>query len=190
MRAAIGILALLLAGGGCSTLFSKTGLPGASLASASSGETIMPRLVGMTRDQAAAAVRAAGFTQEVESSTPLECEGAPRVEGRVSCQSPPAGKLVKKYTLVQISVYAPQRIAGAIVRDQLAALVGKSPAEARAALEGYGHDGDVKVAPGPRFYEGCGKDRVCAFSVPESGMGIHDPITLFVNPGLAIATPD
>ncbi len=81
------------------------------------------------------------------------------------------------------------RISGAIVRSQLLALIGKEPAAARAALESYGHDGEVKVAPGPRFYDDCGKDRVCAFDVPESGMGIHDPITLYVNPGLQIAAP-
>ena len=81
------------------------------------------------------------------------------------------------------------RIDGAIVRAELRSLLGKSPDDARRALRGYGHDGKVTVAPGRQFVEGCERDRVCGFDVPESGMGVHDPITLFVNPGLTIAAP-
>lgn len=183
MRAATCLMALLTAA--CTGLLGK--LP---TAAAGGGDTIVPNLVGLTREEAFAAVRAAGFTQDVESTRPVACEGAAQVEGKIDCQDPPAGKLVKKYTLVQVNVYAPTRIAGAIVRAQLATLIGKKPDEARAALRKYGHDGEVKVAPnGKRFYEGCGDARVCAFDVPESGMGVHDPITLFVNPGLTIAAP-
>jgi hypothetical protein len=134
-------------------------------------------------------VRSAGFTQEVESSIVTECEDAPKVEGLVNCQNPPAGKLVKKYTLVQINVYTPTRLSSIIVRDQLASLIGKEPEQAKSTLRSYGHDGEVQVAPGPRFYDKCGENKVCAFNVSEAGIGIHDPITLFVNPGLKIAAP-
>jgi len=89
---------------------------------------------------------------------------------------------VKPYTIVQVNVYQPTRIAGAIVRSQLAALIGKTPAQARAALATYGHDGHVTVEPTARDVPDCAAGRVCGFDVPESGMGIHDAITLYVNP--------
>jgi hypothetical protein len=87
------------------------------------------------------------------------------------------------------NAFAPTRIDGAIVRSQLQSLIGQEPAEAKKKLRGYGHDGEVKVEPGRHFYEGCGENRVCGFNVPESGMGVHDPIILYVNPGLNIAAP-
>jgi hypothetical protein len=188
------ILAAVLSAAGCSGLIAKAtppalpGSPAGALAGVSD-ETVMPSLVGMTREQAAALVRSAGFRHDLESSTPLECEGGPRVEGLVGCQRPPAGALVKKYTLVQVSVHRAGRVAGAIVRSQLLSLIGKEPEEARSALASYGHDGEVKVEPARRHHDGCGENRVCAFDVPESGMGASDPITLFVNPGLQIAMP-
>lgn len=152
-------------------------------------DCVVPDLIGRTREEAVALVMAAGFTQGPESSRPVECEDAEHVEGRINCQAPPAGKIVKKYTAVQINVYHKTRIAGAIVREQLLSLIGMTPADAREALKSFGHDGTVEVSPGSRFWDKCGKERVCAFDQPESGMGVHDPIILYVNPGLKIAAP-
>jgi hypothetical protein len=73
-------------------------------------------------------------------------------------------------------------IAGAVVRDQLLALIGKSPDDAKAALASYGHDGHVWVDMQAEYDADCGAERVCGFDVPESGMGIHDAITLYINP--------
>jgi hypothetical protein len=73
-------------------------------------------------------------------------------------------------------------IAGAIVRDQLVTLYGKTPDDAKAALAGWGHDGAVMVMTDDRHHDGCEVGRVCRFDRPESGMGVHDPITLYTNP--------
>lgn len=143
------------------------------------GWVIVPDLVGKTRAEAEALVALAGFTAAVESTRPVECEGAPEVEGRINCQAPAAGATVRPYETVQINVYRPTRIAGAIVRSQLLALIGRSEVEARARLAGYGHDGAVAVGPADDGAT-CAPGTVCGFSVPESGMGVHDPITLYV----------
>ncbi|MBZ0233627.1 MAG: PASTA domain-containing protein [Deltaproteobacteria bacterium] len=152
-------------------------------------DVTMPDLIGKSEEEAIAAVRAAGFRQDAESNQMLECVDPPEVDGKVNCQSPSAGETVKAYTLVRIHVYRPQKIAGAVVRHQLLALLGKSPDEAKRALASYGHDGEIKVEPDREFHDGCGDDRVCRLSVPESGMGIHDPITLYTNPRLTISAP-
>lgn len=156
---------------------------------AQSDEVVVPDLIGKTRDEAMAIVRAAGFAQDLESSRPLECENAPKVEGRINCQDPEPGKRVKRYTLVQINVYKPTRLQGMVVRDQLLALIGLPPDEARAKLKSYGHDGTVTVTPDTKFHEKCAAGRVCAFDVAEAGIGVHDPITLFTNKVTTVGTP-
>jgi beta-lactam-binding protein with PASTA domain len=178
------LLACALAG--CAGLVKTTPTsvyePERTSAPAPGGDVVVPDLSGKTPEEAAALVEAAGFTGAVESSRPVECYDAPEVEGRINCQQPHAGETVKNYVTVQINVYRKQRIAGAVVRDQLLALIGKTPDEARAALAGYGHDGHVWVDMQDEYDADCGADRVCRFSAPESGMGIHDAITLFINP--------
>jgi hypothetical protein len=170
------------------TSSSVNGSPAGSSSSSSSGDVVVPDLTGKTEEEAIAAVRAAGFRTEAEAR-PLSCEDAPEVEGQVNCQSPAPGETVKAYAMVQYNVYEKQRISGAVVRDQLAALLGKTPADARKLLESYGHDGRVKVEPDSKFHDGCADGRVCDFSVSESGMGIHDEITLYTNPKLTIGGP-
>ncbi|MGN6107044.1 MAG: hypothetical protein ACTHU0_18200 [Kofleriaceae bacterium] len=81
------------------------------------------------------------------------------------------------------------RIAGAIVRAQLQSLLGMTPEQAKAALASYGHIAEVTVKPASEFYERCGDNRVCAFSAAESGIDVHDPITLYINPGISISAP-
>jgi hypothetical protein len=179
-------LALLAACNGLVATAPSSTTPTMSMSStarrpAPGADVVVPDLIGKTREEAAALVDAAGFTQPVESSRPVECEGAPQIDGLVNCQQPHAGEIVKNYTGVQINVYRTQRIEGAVVRAQLAALIGMTPDDARAALAGYGHDGVVSVEVGT-YDEACGMDRVCRLSVPESGMGIHDAIKLYINP--------
>jgi len=83
---------------------------------------------------------------------------------------------------------------GIIVRSQLESLRGLTPDEARAKLKQYGHDGEVKldtvIAPGggPGYDKNCGVNRVCDTS-GNSGVSVHDAITLLLNPTLTIAPP-
>jgi hypothetical protein len=178
------LLACALAG--CAGLVKTTPTsvyePASTSRPAPGGDVVVPDLVGKTPEEAAALVEAAGFTGPVESSRPVECYDAPEIDGLVNCQQPHAGETVKNYVTVQINVYRAQRSTSAVVRDQLLALIGKSPDEAKAALAGYGHDGHVWVDMQADYDADCGAERVCGFDVPESGMGIHDAITLYINP--------
>ena len=85
-------------------------------------------------------------------------------------------------------------IHGAIVRSQLETLRGMTPDEARAQLKRLGHDGKVSLGEvtnaggGHAFIESCGVNKVCDTS-GGSGIGVHDDITLYLNPTLTIAPP-
>ena len=85
-------------------------------------------------------------------------------------------------------------IAGAIVRRQLEALHGLTPDQARAQLRKLGHDGTVSISEvtdsggGHTYLEDCGQNKVC-YTSGESGIGLHDDLTLFINPTLTIAPP-
>ena len=86
------------------------------------------------------------------------------------------------------------RIRGAIVRSQLESLWGLSPDEAKQRLEKLGHDGNVSVGVvtdyggGQTYRKDCGENKVC-YTSGESGIGLHDDLTLFINPTLKIAPP-
>jgi|GEM_PF-5568352 len=85
-------------------------------------------------------------------------------------------------------------IHGAIVRSQLETLRGMTPDEAKAQLKKFGHDGKVSLGEvtssggGHAFIESCGVNKVCDTS-GGSGIGVHDDITLYLNPTLTIAPP-
>jgi hypothetical protein len=85
-------------------------------------------------------------------------------------------------------------IRGAIVRSQLETLNGMTPDQAKAQLKQLGHDGKVSLGEvtnaggGHAFVEACGVNKVCGTS-GGSGIGVHDDITLYLNPTLTIAPP-
>ena len=89
---------------------------------------------------------------------------------------------------------APGKIRGAILRNQLEALRGLSPDDARQQLKQLGHDGNVTVGivtdygGGQTYLKDCGENKVC-YTSGESGIGLHDDLTLFINPTLKIAPP-
>lgn len=154
----------------------------------------VPNLIGRTPEEARVLVKAAGFSGEPESTWPLECEGAPRDPGRINCQDPEAGQVVERYRMVAISVFREQVITGAIVRRQLETLHGLTPDQAKRQLEKLGHDGNVSIGEvtdsggGHTYIKECGQNKVCSTS-GESGIGVHDDITLYINPTLKITAP-
>ena len=85
-------------------------------------------------------------------------------------------------------------IAGAIVRRQLESLHGLSPDEAKQQLKKLGHDAKISVGVvtdsggGQTYIKACGQNKVC-YTSGESGIGIHDDVTLYINPTLKIAAP-
>jgi beta-lactam-binding protein with PASTA domain len=154
----------------------------------------VPNLIGKTPEQARALVKAAGFVNEPEATHPLECEGAPREPGLINCQDPEAGQVIERHRMITISVYREQVITGAIVRRQLETLHGLTPDQARQQLNKLGHDGKVTIGEvtdsggGHTYLKQCGQNKVC-YTSGESGIGIHDDLTLYINPTLKIAPP-
>lgn len=193
LKLTTGIAVIALAG--CSLIKTSSG-GGAELSSAGAGDgkLTMPDLIGKTPDEARALVKAAGFAGEPESSRPVECENAAKDPGKINCQDPEAGKLVARSAMIQVNVYEVHGMKGIIVRGQLATLKGLTLDQAKQQLKKLGHDGEVTVAVvtnsggGQTFVKGCGDNRVCEWS-GESGISIHDGITLYTNPKLSIASP-
>jgi hypothetical protein len=154
----------------------------------------VPNLIGKTPEQARALVKAAGFNSEPESNHILECVDAARDEGLINCQDPEAGAVVERYSMIKIHVYREHIIAGAIVRRQLEALRGLTPDEAKLQLKKLGHDAKVSIGTvtdsggGQTYIKACGQNKVC-YTSGESGTGIHDDLTLYINPTLKIAAP-
>ena len=176
----------------------STGAPGrgsdGSSGSSGTAKATVPNLIGKTPEEARALVKAAGFASEPEASRPLECEGAPREPGVINCQDPEAGQVIERYRMITISVHREQVIRGAIVRRQLETLHGLTPDHAKQQLKKLGHDGNVNISEvtstggGHAYIKECGEDKVC-YTSGESGIGLHDDITLFINPTLKIAPP-
>lgn len=208
----LGVVALAIALAGCplktsTTTTTTTATAGRSLNAGAAGSTgdaapaasgtrraTVPDLMGKTPEEARALVKAAGFSHAPESTSPPQCVDAREDPGLINCQDPDPGKSVPEYTLIKINVYQPQVLRGIIVRRQLASLHGLTPDQAKQELRKMGHDGPVQVRDvtdyggGKSYIKECGENRVC-YTSSESGIGIHDLLTLFINPTLKIAPP-
>jgi beta-lactam-binding protein with PASTA domain len=152
----------------------------------------MINVMGKTPDQAIAALRAAGFTGELEvNRTALECVDAEKVAGHINCQRPDVGQLAYRNHAVNVTVYETPRHDGRLIRDQLEKVVGMSVADAQKYMKSIGHTGELQVYEDPHhFYKGCEKDRVCKVA-PEMGTGTGDRVTLFINKkSVDITLPD
>lgn len=152
------------------------------------GKIAVPNLIGKSADQAQKIVEKAGFLTELEVDTePLVCDG-PKDNGKIQCQDPAPGKLVDHYTYIHVAVYHAPDHSGRLLREDLAKLIGLTVDQAKAELKKMGHDGAVNVETEQQFVKKCGADKVCEVQ-PEEGTGLHDDITLYINPKLTIAAP-
>ena len=145
-----------------------------------SGGLVVPDLDGKTFDEAAAIVRNAGFSADLEQSSPVECDNPTKVVGKIRCQEPEAGKHVAKYTMIQVQVYRTDEHHGTLVRSQLDPLRGMTVAQAKAALTKLGFTGTVNLETPMQFIAKCGLDHVCDVQ-PESGVSTSGVISLVVN---------
>jgi len=165
-----------------------------AVAPSGTGPITVPNLIGKTKAEAIALVKAAGFQHEVESSRPIACVDAPEEPGRINCQDPEPGKVVARYTMIQVNVYEEHRMAGIIARREIEALHGMTPDQAKARLKQLGHTGEVIVhtvmnaGGGDGFDPKCGDNKVCSTS-GDGGIGLDHRITLYINPVLTIAPP-
>ena len=137
--------------------------------------------MGKTPDEATTALRAAGFSGEIEVNRhALVCEGAAEVPGRINCQSPDVGQLAYRRSSVNVTVYETPTHAGRIIPPQLDKMIGMTIPEAKKYLKSIGHTGTVEVREdGITFHKGCAKDRVCDYG--PAGLSPGDPVTLIIN---------
>jgi len=165
------------------TARSASAAPESTPAAGGDGKIVMLDLDGKTADEATAALRAAGFISSPEvNRILLECEGSTKQVGRITCQSPKPGTLADRRAIISVTVYeGPHRISGALVRAQLEKVRGMTIADAKTYLKSLGHDGEVAIFEQPTFSNSCGVKKVCEVS-PEGGTGIHDRVTLVINP--------
>jgi hypothetical protein len=98
------------------------------------------------------------------------------------------GSVTNTRAIVQFPIDEPSSHPDRLLRDQIEALHGLTPAEAQQRLEHLGHDGKVAVSVVVQFSATCGQNKVCATN-RDGGMGLHDDIELLLNPRLEISTP-
>jgi len=151
----------------------------------------MPDLNGKTREEAIAMVQAAGFKHEAEVQ-PIACNGPEQEVGKVDCQDPAPGKVVKAYTLVRFNVKEGSRLTGMFLRRHFESLKGMPVEQAKAQAKKDGHAGEIRVKEESEFVEGCKEKTVCSASDErggQSGMDSKDALILHTNKTLSIAPP-
>ena len=105
--------------------------------SAGSSKLTVPNLVGKSTADATAALRAAGFENDLEiDSAPLDCgEHPPKVKARqILCQKPAAGETADRGAYIYAVTFYDPRNPDVIARADLEALVGLTIDQAKARL--------------------------------------------------------
>jgi hypothetical protein len=180
--------------GGTTTIGPGTGNSGGGDNSSGGGDgmVMVPDLTGKTEAEAVAIVQAAGFKSAAEQY-PLSCEGGSSTQiDRIDCQDPAPGTSVKPYTMVKFNLKRSDRISNTVLRRDFDQMPGMTVEQATKLAKSVGHDGPVRVEKLGEFMAGCKANTVCRGSDErggQSGMSIHDPLILWVNPTLTIAPP-
>jgi hypothetical protein len=162
---------------------------------AGNGPIVMPNLVGMTEEQAAVAVKSAGFVLHLDPLAGIECENPPKVEGLVNCQAPDAGKSVPHNTLVQVTVYHDHMSQGGKDALLLRTLIGMTPDAAKAKVDSWHRGWKVRIitptnSGGGTVYDAkCGDNKVCGIANLGQGGYDIDPLQFEVNAKRTIAAP-
>jgi hypothetical protein len=132
------------------------------------------------RREAEAALRAAGFTRRSRSTGSCSSAGVTKqLDGSTAVAT--RGQLADRRAIINVNVSTGRRI-GAGPRARTTRKVrGMTIADAKAYLKSLGHDGEVAIWAQPVFSESCGVQKVCG-ATPEGGTGIHDRVTLVINP--------
>ncbi|MFT3698555.1 MAG: PASTA domain-containing protein [Kofleriaceae bacterium] len=142
---------------------------------ATAGDQVtMPKLLGMTMDQAKAELKKLGFVYEVATTDANLCtdDRSPANDGKVVCQEPDAGTKTHIHQLVTIGVFHVDKHEGRITKEQLVTLEGKTIADATAALKKMGFLGSVSLSIPTQFIKGCRAGTVC--EVSEGGASTTD----------------
>jgi len=149
----------------------------------------VPKITGMTKDDANAALASAGFTHGVDEY-PMTCDGA-KTPGTIECQDPDPGASVKANSMIKVSVLE-AREHTQFTEEDFASLKGLTVAAAKARAKTLGHTGKVNVLESEEFIEGCKAGTVCKAIDGRSigaGMNFDQDMTLYTNKTLSIAPP-
>ncbi|CAN5905081.1 hypothetical protein BH11MYX2_BH11MYX2_04200 [soil metagenome] len=149
----------------------------------------VPKVTGMTKDDANAALASAGFTHGVDEY-PMTCDGA-KAPGTIECQDPDPGASVKASSMIKVSVLE-AREHTRFTDEDFASLKGLTIADATARAKKLCHTGKVNVLESGKFIEGCKAGTVCKAIDGRSiggGMAFDQDMTLYTNKTLSIAPP-
>jgi len=141
-------------------------------------------VMGKSSDEAIAALKAAGFSGEIEVNRhPVSCVDAKEVPGQINCQDPLPGNLHYRRSSVNVTVYETPRHEGRIIRDQMQKVIGMNIEAAKKYMKSIGHDGELEIVEDNyHFHKGCAKDTICDTDSPSgTGVGMHcicSPCTL------------
>lgn len=154
----------------------------------------MPNLIGKTQEEAASAVKAAGFKMEMDA-THLSCVESPAPVGTVECQDPRPGDVVKaNYTAVEIHIKRDSRMSGIIHQEDFRAMRGMTVDNAKAFAKKLGHTGQIRVKEMDDLVKGCAEKTVCSATDEyegQSGMRMEDTLLLRTNKTVSTTpTPD
>ena len=144
----------------------------------------VPDLTGMTKEQAEAAIKAAGFKNGSHSSGRIGCDESSTPVGKIDCQDPEPGKSVQGYTMVQAHIKSDGRMAGIVHRDEFEKMRGMTVDQAKAFAKKIGHTGTITVRVADHFRKGCTETTVCEATDErggQSGMGLSDTLVLETN---------
>lgn len=199
-----GLLLIALACSGCQLLGTKSATFGTSSTSSGDGggaggnpsadpdaTVSVPKLVGLTRDQANAALSSAGFMHGVDNY-PLTCEDAKPAPGTIECQDPAPGASVKANASIKVSVLAAKNHTR-ITADDFASLAGIAVEQAKARAKQLGHTGKITVEESNTFYKDCKAATVCEATGLRGGstnIAFEEDIVLYTNKTLTISAPD
>lgn len=150
----------------------------------------VPKIMGMTKDEANAALASAGFTHGVDMY-PLTCDDPKPAPGTIECQDPAPGQSVKANAMIKISVLE-AREHNRFTEEDFASLKGLTVDQAKARAKKLGHTGTFTVTQASDFIEGCKAGTVCKAIDGRSigSMMLDQPMTLYTNKTLSIAPPD
>lgn len=107
------------------------------------GALVVPDLIGLSFDDASAAVARAGFRQPLERGQSVPCAAtAHAANGAVKCQAPAAGEHARANMLVMVQV---EHVVASTIptRDELVKIMHLTPDEAKQYLDGLGWHGTI-----------------------------------------------
>jgi hypothetical protein len=149
-------------------------------------QATVPKLVGMTAEEANKAWHAAGFALDVETNGDPDCDG-PKVSGKIKCQDPAPGTKANLHAIMSLAIYheEPRHM---IKPDEERSLLGKPVDVVKKQLADWGYKGKISIQSYGTGNAHCTAGQVCEI-MPAGGFGLDTDIALAVADELKIKAP-